>query len=411
MTDVGEHTDYVAKPEYITSTEPLDSTTNQVVNLMPPSAPPAIKVNLEERVPVMGRLQALVPTHFTDIDKLEEGIPEDVLFHPYFDCQGGLRSIGQKFPDYFQVVENTIRRRPAHLAPMALGDLTLQQSPLPDVAELVRKEVCDSDIPHWVSVTYLYEQLTPAQKREIKTHFKSFSSFLRAHGSELAMSIDLLQVSMWARNPTAGSVTTPIEKGGVAAPLYTPVQVLNELFDRFPRNKSLSLKDALELLPKEMVLCLPRNVAGWLSAQKRYFIVDHLDEKENLEKVTVRRRSDTQPLDLVFLLYRALAAKDTTHVAVTALDELLDPAAKTTISRLGVEELASVAPEWLTIGEEEGTPHLYALRSLEALEERILSEKEESKQDNENRQRKKEYLDKKERQFMTKPPPKFEGGV
>lgn len=199
MTDVGETIQYIAKPEYIVSMEPLDAgSATGSVPLHPPMAPPAVRVCLEERVPVLDRLRALIPEHeFTPIEELEELLPEDVLFHPYFDCQGGLMAIASKFPDHFQVVKGRIRLRPPELAPLALDSLRLEESTLPDVAALIMEEVCRETIPRWVPLTPLYERLTLAQRREIKKQFKSFAGFLRAHGKSVSISTDMLQVAKW----------------------------------------------------------------------------------------------------------------------------------------------------------------------------------------------------------------------
>lgn len=205
MTDVGETTQYVAKPEHIVSMEPLDSgSATGSVYLHPPLAPPAVRVCLEDRVPVLDRLRALVPEKvFTPIEELEELLPEDVLFHPYFDCQGGLMTIASKFPEHFQVVRGNIRLRPPELAPLALDSLRLEESPLPDVAELILAEVCRETVPRWVPLTPLYERLTVAQRREIKRKFKSFAGYLRAHGLSLSISSDMLQVAKWIPPRTA----------------------------------------------------------------------------------------------------------------------------------------------------------------------------------------------------------------
>eukprot|EP00796_Vickermania_ingenoplastis_P011646 gene11647-8030_t len=199
LTDVGETAQYVAKPDFIISMDPIDTgNATGSVCVTPPLAPPAVRVNLEERVPVLDRLRALVPEKaFVPIEELEEVLPEDVLFHPYFDCQGGLTAIASKFPEHFQVVRGQIRLRPPDIAPLALDDLSLDASPLPDVAALVYTEVCQETIPRWVSLTPLYERLTLQQRREIKKQFKSFAGFLRAHGRSVSISQDMLQVAKW----------------------------------------------------------------------------------------------------------------------------------------------------------------------------------------------------------------------
>ncbi|CBZ28726.1 conserved hypothetical protein [Leishmania mexicana MHOM/GT/2001/U1103] len=398
MSDVGQTTSYVVKPEFIVCAENIESNGMQRVLLTPPAPPPAMRVRLEERVPVLDRLRSLVPAEFTAIDALEESISEDILFHPYFNCQGGLFSIAGKMPEEFQVVDGRIRRRPPHLAPLALDEFTLDTSPLPEVAALIKRHVCDSDIPHWVSITPLYEQLTRAQKQEIKRRYRSFAGFLRAHGRSLAVSTDMLQVSMWifvssrspptsvsantaaavaddqvvtardssAATPSAASLSqqgapsepslSPAAAGGssgaTCAPptpaVYTREQVLNAWYDRFPPYKTLSLRDAMQLLPVEMRASgLPTKIAPWLATHPHYFSVDFAEE-EDPAKVLIRRASERQPLDLAAALYANIPDKDTPCPSAEVLQKL-DPSVRRVIEGIGLLQLGRVLPQWLLI--------------------------------------------------------------
>ncbi|CAJ1990831.1 hypothetical protein conserved [Leishmania donovani] len=399
MSDVGQTTSYVVKPEFIVCAENIESNGMQRVLLTPPAPPPAMRVRLEERVPVLDRLRSLVPAEFTAIDALEESISEDILFHPYFNCQGGLFSIAGKMPEEFQVVDGRIRRRPPHLAPLALDEFTLDTSPLPEVAALIKRHVCDSDIPHWVSITPLYEQLTRAQKQEIKRRYRSFAGFLRAHGRSLAVSTDMLQVSMWifvsspspptsasANAASAGaddqavtardsSAATPSvassssqqgapseppvspaaaagQSGATSAPptpvVYTREQILNAWYDRFPPYKTLNLRDAMQLLPVEMRASgLPTKIAPWLATHPHYFSVDFAEE-EDPTKVLIRRASERQPLDLVAALYAKIPDKDTPCPSAEVLHKL-DPSVRRVIEGIGLAQLGRVLPQWLLI--------------------------------------------------------------
>ncbi|CAJ1031481.1 hypothetical protein NXY56_004934 [Leishmania guyanensis] len=397
MSDVGQTTSYVAKPEFIVCAENIESNGMQRVFITPPAPPPAMRVRLEERVTVVDRLRSLVPAEFTAIDALEESIPEDILFHPYFNCQGGLLSIAGKMPEEFQVVHGRIRRRPPHLAPLALDEFTVDTSPLPEVAALIKRTVCDSDIPHWVSITPLYEQLTRAQRQEIKRRFRSFAGFLRAHGRSLAVSTDMLQVSMWicvsplplpiststntttagaeaktttARDSSAASfspTSSSSEQGAPSEPPFsaaaassgatgappTPTvctreQILNTLYDRFPPYQTLNLRDAMQLLPVEMrASCLPTKIAPWLATHPHYFSVDFMEE-EDPTKVLIRRASARQPLDLVAALYTKIPEKNTPYPSAQLLQQL-DPSVRRAIGCIGLAQLGRVLPQWLQI--------------------------------------------------------------
>ncbi|KAG5472269.1 hypothetical protein LSCM1_03668 [Leishmania martiniquensis] len=405
MSDVGQTTSYVVKPEFIVCAENIESNSTRRVLITPPAPPPAMRVRLEEHVPVLDRLRNLVPGEFTAIDALEERIPEDILFHPYFNCQGGLFSIAVKLPEEFQVVDGRIRRRPPHLAPLALDELTLDISPLPQVAALIKRHVCDSDIPHWVNITPLYEQLARAQKQEIKRRFRSFAGFLRAHGRSLAVSNDMLQVSMWiCRSPppppssastrtatidadnevvtargsstatSAASSSSSSAHGARSQPpslsataagrlnatfsqhtpvVYTREQILNVWYDRFPPYQTLNLRDAMQLLPIEMRASgLPTKIAPWLATYPHYFTVDFAEE-EDPTKVLIRRASEWQPLDLAAALYAKMPDKDTAFPSAELLQQL-NPSVRRAIEGIGLAQLERLLPQWLQIAKSRG---------------------------------------------------------
>jgi len=285
----------------------------------------------------------------------------------------------------------------------ALGEYTLTTSPLPDVAALLQAQVCSSDIPHWVSITSIYEQLTREQKAEVKRKFRSFAGFLRAHGRSLAVSTDMLQVSMWiCKNPPSlpapddaaekagpslpsstpppaddAAATTAIQtrvastvvatapvaavstKEEVPAPprpvAYSPMQVLNALYDVFPPHRTLSLRDALELLPPEMATSpLPRKFSSWLATYPQYFVIDGAAEEEDTRRVMLRRASDRQPLDYAAAIYAHLPT-DTAREMDAVLAEL-HPSMRTAVQQLGVEHLAALLPKWLEVTSQAPTP-------------------------------------------------------
>lgn len=371
MTDVGDVINYVARPEFIVSMESIEQA-NASVALKPLCAPPAVHVRLEERVPVLERLKALVPEEFALLDHVEEGVPEDILFHPYFDCQGGLVSIASKFPEFFQVVDGMIRRRLPHLAPLALNDYTLENSPIPDVARLVRQQVCDSDIPHWVSITSLYEQLTREQKHKIKREYKSFAGFLRSHGRSLSLSQDMLQVARWIpqerKTTTASSSPSALTEnlvggetaaggGSDAAKASTPIanvryefthtHIINELFDRFPPHRTLNLEELLALVSPEMRPSMPKKLLLWLASHPTYFVVDDPAEKDP-RKARIRRASDRQPLDVALELYQYIPEEG---ISEAELLTKLPDVHREYVKRIGLQHIVSSLPEWLALTE------------------------------------------------------------
>ena len=372
MTDIGDVVRYTAKPEFITSLEPLDNPVNQPVAIKPHVPPPSVHVRLEERVPVVDRLRALVPQTFTPVEAVEEKIPEDVLFHPYFDCQGGLTAIAGKFPEHFQVVNGEVRLRPSHISPLALGEHSFEDSPLPDVIEKVKGEACASDVPQWVSVTSLYETLTPDEKRAVKKQCKSFSSFLRLHGRALSISTDMLKVARWIAPASAESTSGPAPGAQVR---FTQTHLLNELFDKFPSNRTLNLEETVALLPSNVQLSLPRKVVAWLHSNGSYFVVENPDEADP-RKVRIRRASDRAPLDIAVALYSSIPEEGITPVQLAAA------VSESTAALLKQIELANVVnalPDWLeltTTTADDGAvvSRLRRKKSIAELEHAILTE-------------------------------------
>ncbi|KAH9580092.1 hypothetical protein LSM04_007838 [Trypanosoma melophagium] len=379
MTDVGDVITYVANPDFIVSVESIEQSCGSVA-LKPACAPPAVHVRLEERVPVLERLKALVPPAFALLDHVEETVPEDVLFHPYFDSQGGLAAVASKFPEFFQVVDGMIRRRPPHLAPLALNDYTLENSPLPEVAELVRKEVYISDIPQWVNITSIYEQLTKQQKQQIKREFKSFAGFLRSHGRSVSLSQDMLQVARWIpqQSKTSSSTTSTSTAANVSGVMpdnlevgssnegsggtvadktstptvriqyeYTHIHIVNELFDKFPPNRTLNLEEFLALVTEDMLPSLPKKVLPWLSSYPSYFVVDDPMEKDP-KKARIRRASDRQPLDVALELYQCIPEEGITEAELLLK---LPEVHREYVKRIGLKHIVNSLPEWLALSE------------------------------------------------------------
>lgn len=365
VTDIGEVVTYTVKPEFVQTFDNIDVKSNDVnTNVRPDQPPPAIYIRLEERVPVLERLKALVPqTEFIPIETLEERVPEDIIFHPYFDCQGGLVAVCAKFPDIFQVVDGAVRLKPRHLAPLATDELTFDNSPVPEVIGKVREIVAVHDIPVWVSITLIYEQLTPAHRREIKTKFKSFASCLRAHGAVLAVSNDLLKVSKWIVPKVAN------EPNAADAMKFTHTHIVNELFDKFPRNKTLTLAATLKLIPESMKVSLPKNMAQWLKAQSTYFIVDGADIPGELDpmKVTIRRASDRAALDLALMLYPAIPDDG---VAAKVLISQLADAERKTVEQIGLSNIVDNLSDWLQLLDGD----VFRTKTMAELEKAIASE-------------------------------------
>lgn len=361
MTDAGEHQTYTVRPEFIRSMESIDLI-SESVSVRAPQAPPSVHVQMEERVPVVDRLKSLIPTQFTLVEEVEEKIPEDVLFHPYFDCQGGLPAIASKMPDLFQVVDGFIRRRPSHIAPLSTNSLALTESAIPSVAEKVQTMVCGPGVPQWVSLTSIYETLTMEEKRSIKKQFKSFAGFLRAHGASVAISQDTLKVAKWIA-PSKASKTAPASAAaapgdtpaaaaaGSVSPslpirqLFTPTHVINELFDKFPRNKSLSLTETLRLLTFDMRASLPKNIVGWFDQNKSYFVVEN-NHEANPDLVYIRRATDTVPLDLAMALYPAIPEEG---ISQGLLLEKLPESAQDVVRRLGLANVVDSLSDWLEL--------------------------------------------------------------
>ena len=366
LEGIGEHAVYRAKPEFVQDIANIDHRIGTSVQVRPHVAPPAIQVHLEEKVPVMEKLKSLVPAgKFVKIEILEEKIPEDVLFHPYFDCQGGLVSIASKFPEVFQVVDGSIRRRPRHLAPMALGELGFDDTPLPSVVKVV-KNACElHEMPVWISITTLYEQLSPEDRRAVKRQYKSMASFLRMHGRVFAVSPDLLKVSAWSP-PTGNSD----DVSDAASVHYQPNYVLNTLYDKFPKGKTLTAAQLLSLLPADVRESVPNPFVPWLCTQPQYFTVDNPAEP-SMERVRVRRASETASIDIALQLY-PLIPED--GVAAVTLLRQLPPRLSQSVSQIGLHGIIENLSDWLELLDGD----VFRKRSLEDLEKAANSAGEET---------------------------------
>ena len=341
LDGVGEHAVYRAKPDFVQDIDNIDHRSGASVQVRAHVAPPAIHVTLEEKVPVMEKLKSLIPAgKFVKIEVVEEKIPEEVLFHPYFDCQGGLFSISSKYPDVFQVVEGSIRRRPRHLAPMSLGELGVDDSPMPEVLEVVAKACALHDMPVWISITTLYEQLPVDVRRKVKKQFKSFATFLRMHGRAFAVSPDLLKVSSWTPPPDDGSDVTD-----ATAVQYRPNLVLSALYDKFPQDKTLSGTEAVNVLPLDMRGSAPQPFGAWLASHPKHFVVDNPGELV-LDRLRVRRASGNASLDTAMALY-PLIPED--GIAAVTLLKKLPPGVAASVSQLGLAGLVQNLSEWLEL--------------------------------------------------------------
>jgi hypothetical protein len=329
------------------------STPEKSVPVKPIQPPPGVSVRLEERVPVLERLKDLIPTEYEGIPDIEEKVPEDILFHPYFDCQGGLISIATKFPELFQVVGGKMRRKPVDIAPLAIGEFSFSDSPEPEVIEKVKSKVCATEIPQWISVTSLYETLTVEERRRIKRDFKSFASFLRAHGRSLAVSTDTLSVSRWIVRKD------PITTEEKVAVQYTQLHVVNELFEKLPSGKSLRLSDALRLLPHSMLSIIPKNPIPWISSFPNYFTLDGGDGSDPA-KTFIQKVSRSGPLDLAVALYKCLPDDG---ASLAALEASLPASTLEIVKRIGLSNILQTLPEWFEVLDGD----VFKKRSLEEL--------------------------------------------
>lgn len=341
--ELGEFVTYSVRPEFVKSLKPIDNTLDVNTRVVPDLPPPAVHMKLEDKVPVLERLKAIVGTDYQEIEELEERIPEDVLLHPYFDCQGGMASISVKFPDSFQLVGTTVRVKPPHLAPLALDDFTFDKSPYPDIIQRVKDVVTIHDVPLWISITSIYEQLSLEQRRKVKRAYKSFVSFLRAHGAALAVSNDLLKVSHWIPPKHEALAPGANADGSVN---YTPTFVLNDLFDRFPKNRTLTKTQLLKLVPEHLRPSLPADPIKWISSHKNYFTVEGLKDGAKDEEIFIRRSTDYAALDVALAMYPHIP--DDGIASVSLLKEL-PTKTRLYIQKTGLQSVCENLEDWLEL--------------------------------------------------------------
>ena len=309
-----------------------------------------------------------------------------------------LGAIATKFPDAFQVVDGQIRIRPEVLAPLALDDFSFETSAEQEIIAVIKKAVCASDIPTWISVTGLYEQLSMDQRRTVKRGYKSFASFLRCHGMSLAVSTDLLRVSHWLppkaamkkylkakqkqendllqqqnqqqqydeennnNNNENSSSNNNDNKPEVIQ--YTQLHVLNELYDRFPRGREFSLHDFLKTVPEHLRGSLPKNPALWLSTFPQYFVVEGVGTTRDPSDVRIRRARDHAPIDIAVQLYPHIPEEG---VSTSALPSQLPPALKAHVEQFGIHNIVDNLSEWLELLDGD----LFRKKSMDELEAAI----------------------------------------
>jgi len=100
------------------------------------------------------------------------------------------------------------------------------------------------------------------------------------------------------------------------------------------------------MIPENLRASLPKNVAGWLCAQRQYFIVEGADGTRDPSEVHVRRATDHAPLDIAFGLYPHIPDDGVSSVALL---KQLPAALKKHVEQFGIHNIVDNLSDWLEL--------------------------------------------------------------
>lgn len=259
---------------------------------------------------IMG-LAPKVPMEFTPMGDVLANVSDFVSRHPAFDSRMGVVGLFEKFPEYFQIVDGKVRVRPSWVAPNALKEHGLRDSPLPNAMARIMEKV-PTEAGRTVETAELFALLTLDEKQEIKAQFRSFPRFLRMHGKEVIVSRDNLQVKRFLAELEKScdslaserletdslSPNDPIHQIQANMEEVEANWAVKALYEALPLMQAAELEDFQLLLPKSIRDALPKNLADELRRHPSYFAVWTYPDDETMTivqraKLTTPQLSDT----------------------------------------------------------------------------------------------------------------------
>ena len=226
-----------------------------------------------------------IPSVFTPIGDVLSDISEIVAKHPSYDPRLGISGLFEKFPEYFQVVDGKIRIRPFRVAPYALDEKDITNSPHPVIFDKVLSNLKGDE---WVETSKIFALLEASEKLLIKDQYKTFPRFLRLHGREVSVAADNMKVKKFTPENEKCADTLSSER--LAADSLSPDDpILNipavmaesvdaewavkELYDAMPLMQCVEVNDLLDLVTESIRNALPKDLAGALAKYPDYFTV------------------------------------------------------------------------------------------------------------------------------------------
>ena len=150
---------------------------------------------------------------FVFVPEFERSLPKTIYTHPGYDTLAGVVGLLERNPEYFQIVDGKVRRRPANVAPNSLDNLDAKNSVSAEIFTKVMAALPE-DPTVSVNTAVLMSALNEEEKQKIRSEFRSFPRFLRLHGGVITVSTDNLSVKRFSEDlmPKAPDVTVPVEE-------------------------------------------------------------------------------------------------------------------------------------------------------------------------------------------------------
>lgn len=257
---------------------------------------------------VMG-LAPKCPSEFSPIGEFLSSVHEFVSAHPAFDSRIGVTGILEKYPEYFQIVDGKVRVRPSTVAPGALAEIGMADTPLKSICEKLMAALPAEDGKP-MDTPALFAKLALEEKQAIKQNYRSFPRFLRMHGKLFVVSPDNTLVKRFVpeleRSADALaserlesdflSPSDPIHNIPVSMAENTSADwSIKELYDALPLMQAAELDDFRMILPTSVRDALPKDLGAELAKHPDYFSVWQYPDDETVTIVQRAKLNTPQP--------------------------------------------------------------------------------------------------------------------
>jgi hypothetical protein len=258
---------------------------------------------------ILSIVYSCCPEDFVKVEIVQGKLPKEVTAIAQFQTPSGIGGIIEQNPEFFQIVEGKVRKRPVGVAPNALDSRTIKDSPMPDIFAKILQAV-PTEPTQSVDTAVLLAGLEEEEKQRIRTDFRSFPRFLRSHGGQIMVSPDNLKVRRFDESlmpprplkvelpsptdavssgstpppPPPSPLDTEIQRatsaagevpGALELPSSMPAEpgatwALRELFDSLPLLQVAELEDVLFGLAPAIRAMLPSDREELLQLLSKY---------------------------------------------------------------------------------------------------------------------------------------------